>query len=477
MKKAIFGVVLFVVVSVVYLFLSDFSLVKKLIGYNIPQLKEPKTVSENGGELSFLDIPEGFEISVVAKDLDNPRVILFDAKGRMLVSETKAGKVSILDPVKSQGDHGARGGFENKRVLIEGLKSPHGLDFYPSASTSAVSSVPNGSGQVSSTGIIYLYIAETQQVVRYRYDVNAGKLVDIAGEQITKLPDGGQPASPAGGHFTRTIAFGPNFRTSQIIKGLKVVNTQVDTKLYISVGSSCDVCEESTWKRAAILESDPEGSYTAEFAGGLRNSVFFVFHPVTKEIWATEMGRDNLGDNLPPDEINIVKVAGPEHKFGARRYGWPFCYGDKVTDKKFNPDKFERIDIPRNCAETEPPVIEIPAHSAPLGLAFIPPGRSWPKEWEGDLLVALHGSWNRSEPAGYKVVRYDLDKNGKVLSQEPFDFISGWLSTSNQQPVTSNQIYGRPVDLKFNNDGNLYISDDAAGLIYKVEVSPFSGTI
>ncbi len=459
MKKAIFGVVLFITISVVYLFLSDFSLVlrftqdgefiesiKKLVGYNAPEFKEPETVPVDGGELPFLGIPERFEISIIAKGLENPRVILFDSKGRMLVSETKAGRVSILDPVKSQGDHGASGGFENKRVLIDGLKSPHGLDFYKDLKT----------------GTTYLYIAETHQVARYSYNIETGRLTSATGENITKLPAEGQ-------HFTRTIAFGPNFRTSQIIKGLKDINTQVDTKLYISVGSSCDVCEESTWKRAAILESDPEGSYTAEFAGGLRNSVFFTFHPVTKEIWATEMGRDNLGDNLPPDEINVVKVAGQEHKFGARRYGWPFCYGDKIADQKFNPDKFERIDIPRSCAETEPPVIEIPAHSAPLGLAFVPAPSSaqigvggWPKEWEGDLLVAYHGSWNRSEPTGYKVVRYDLDKNGKVLSQEPIAFISGWLSNNKKD------VYGRPVDLKFGPDGALYISDDAAGIIYKI---------
>ena len=196
---------------------------------------------------------------------------------------------------------------------------------------------------------------------------------------------------------------------------------------------------------------------------------------MTKEIWATEMGRDNLGDDLPPDEINIIKVAGPEHKFGARRYGWPFCYGDKVKDKKFNPKKWERIDITDDCSQTEPPVIEIPAHSAPLGLAFVPSnslttsdGRGtsdvkiWPKEWGGDLLVAFHGSWNRSELTGYKVVRYDLDKNGNVISQAPVDFISGWISDNKKE------VYGRPVDLKFDNGGNLYISDDVTGVIYRV---------
>lgn len=448
MKKATLGVILFLLIAILFLFWTDFSLIKKLIGYNVPESSEPKIVVPDGEgkkELSFLNIPEGFEISVAVKDLDNPRVILFDSRGRMLVSETKAGRVSIFD--------NAGGEFSAKRALIEGLRLPHGLDFY----------------EDSKTGTTYLYIAETHQVARYPYDINSGKLVSNTGENIATFPADGR-------HFTRTIAFGANFRQKPILN-LATINP---VKLYISVGSSCDVCEEDSWKRAAILESDAKGSYTAEFAGGLRNSVFFTFHPVTGEIWATDMGRDNLGDNLPPDEVNIVKVAGAEHKYGARRYGWPFCYGDKIKDKTFKPEKWERIDITDDCSQTEPPIIEIQAHSAPLGLAFVPGDLlatsgglrtpdvniRWPKEWEGDLLVAFHGSWNRSEPVGYKIVRYDLDKNGNILSQEPIDFISGWLE--NQKPATNNRIYGRPVDLKFDVKGNLYISDDATGIIYKV---------
>ena len=441
MKRAPFGVVLFTLILGIYLFWSDFSLVKKFFGYNVPAITTPLVVSPDLNDkdgLGFLSVPDGFRISVAVRGLTNPRVILFDSKGRMLVSETKAGRISILKNDDKNDD------FENKTVLIENLKSPHGLDFYKD----------------SKTGITYLYIAETHQVARYPYDINTGKLTNVVGEHITKLPSDG-------GHFTRTIVFGPNFRTGQIVSGISDINTQVGTKLYVSVGSSCDVCEESTWKRAAMLESDPEGSYTAEFAGGLRNSVFFTFHPITKEIWATEMGRDNLGDNLPPDEVNIIKVAGPEHKFGARRYGWPFCYGNKIQDKRFTPDKWERIDITNDCSQTEPPIIEIPAHSAPLGLAFISSISSgqvpkWPQEWQGDLLVVFHGSWNKSEPTGYKVVRYDLDKNGKILSQEPLDFITGWISENKKN------IYGRPVDLKFGPDGVLYISDDSAGMIYRV---------
>ena len=425
-KKIILISVVIVAVNV-GLYFGGADLLKKMIGYDVPSLEEPIVSQTNNSSLSFLKLPDGFKIDIFAKDLTNPRVIEFDPAGRMLISETKAGRVSVLE------DKDKNGSFESKSALIENLKSPHGLAFY------------------KENNLTYLYIAETHQITRYLYDTGIGKLKNNTGQSITSLPDGGT-------HFTRTIAFGPNFRKSQIAG---TVNTQVDTKLYMSVGSSCDVCEETTWKRAAILESDLEGSYTAEFAGGLRNSVFFTFHPETHEIWATEMGRDNLGDNLPPDEINIVKVAGPEHKFGARRYGWPFCYGDKVQDKKFNPDKWERIDVTNDCSQTEPPVIEIPAHSAPLGLAFIPSGLSWPKGWEGDLLVAYHGSWNRSEPTGYKVVRYDLDRNGNVLSQESLDFITGWLGDNGK---TS----GRPVDLKLGPDGSLYISDDAAELIYRI---------
>lgn len=446
MKKILFGFILLAVIALIYSFLTDFGLVKRLAGYNVPAVTGPKIANprldnESDG-LGFLNVPEGFKVSVAAKGLDSPRVILFDPKGKMLVSETKAGRVRVLmdnDPIKSQGDHGASkdGKFEEKYTLIENLRSPHGLAFFDDGKTN------------------YLYIAETQQVARYPYDIETGKLLNAVGENIATLP-------PDGRHFTRTIAFGPNWRDLDLI-GQKILGGFYSKdKLYISVGSSCDVCLETTWKRGAILESDPEGTFTGEFAGGLRNSVFFTLHPETAEIWATDMGRDDLGDDLPPDEINIVKAATKEHEFGARRFGWPFCYGNKVKDGTFKPEKIERIDIPTDCAQTDAPVIEIPAHSAPLGLVFIPSGVGWPKEWENDLLVAYHGSWNRSVPTGYKIVRFKVDKNGKV--SETSDFITGWLSQNNKK------IYGRPVDLKFGPDGALYISDDAAGIIYKVSI-------
>lgn len=427
-KKAI-AISAIVFLALAGLYFAGVYLFKKNIGYNVPPIETPQPTDKDDSSLSFLKLPDGFKIDIFSKDLENPRVIAFDPAGRALVSETKTGKVLMLKDSDNDGK------AEDKVVILENLKQPHGLAFYTDLGKNT-----------------YLYVAETHQVARYSYDTKNSKVLGQKGKNIiTALPSEGR-------HFTRTIAFGPNFRKNQIVG---TINTQVETKLYISVGSSCDVCvETATWKRAAILESDPVGTYTAEFAGGLRNSVFFTFHPKTKEIWATEMGRDNLGDNLPPDEINIVKVAGSEDKFGAKRYGWPFCYGNQVRDIKFNPEKIDRIDIPSDCTKTEPPVIEIPAHSAPLGLAFIPLNGGWPKEWEGDLLVALHGSWNSSVPVGYKIVRYDLDADGKVLSQKPIDFISGWLKNG--------KTYGRPVDLKFGPDGMLYISDDATGNIYMV---------
>ena len=190
------------------------------------------------------------------------------------------------------------------------------------------------------------------------------------------------------------------------------------------------------------MEYNPDGSGDRVFAQGLRNSVGFVFHPSTGEIWATENGRDALGDDLPPDEINIVR--------DGRDYGWPFCYGQRIADTSLN--------NPGSCDATVASLQDLQAHSAPLGLRFIESSH-FPEEWQGDLLVAYHGSWNRSEPTGYKVVRLAVDGN-TIVAEE--DFISGWL-------VANGSSVGRPVDLIFGpQDGALYISDDKAGLIYRV---------
>jgi glucose/arabinose dehydrogenase len=160
------------------------------------------------------------------------------------------------------------------------------------------------------------------------------------------------------------------------------------------------------------------------------------------------MGRDFLGDNLPPDEINILEKG--------KNYGWPNCYGKNIHDTVFDKNTYIR----NPCMEPfeTPSLIDLPAHSAPLGLAFVPSGKGWPKEYEGNLLVAYHGSWNRTVPTGYAIRRFVLDSKNNVVKDE--DFVSGWL--------TEKGVLGRPADLKFASDGTLYVSDDRAGLVYRI---------
>jgi glucose/arabinose dehydrogenase len=245
-----------------------------------------------------------------------------------------------------------------------------------------------------------------------------------AAEKIADLPSGG-------GHSSRTLLFLPP--------------PDAD-KLLISVGSSCNVCAEEDWRRAKVLLLNADGKLQT-FAAGLRNAVFMRLHPETREIWATEMGRDYLGDNLPPDEINKIQAG--------RDYGWPSCYGDNVPDS----DYLSTTADSKACQDKTPAVIDIQAHSAPLGLDFFPL-KGWPEAYRQNLLVAYHGSWNRSVPTGYKVVLFRFDAQGKLRDRR--DFITGWL------PPDKNSSIGRPVDVRIRPHGLIYISDDKAGVIYRM---------
>jgi glucose/arabinose dehydrogenase len=211
------------------------------------------------------------------------------------------------------------------------------------------------------------------------------------------------------------------------------------------VGSSCNVCIEEDRRRAKILVVPAMGGGLKTFASGLRNAVFMTIHPKTKKVWATEMGRDYLGDDLPPDEINIIEPG--------RNYGWPFCYGKNVHDANFDPAGTHSCREP----ETVPAYIDIPAHSAPLGIAFFPE-EGWPPEFRDNFLVALHGSWNRSVPTGYKIVRYRPDGSGGYTSE---DFASGWL----REDGTA---LGRPVDILITPGRKIFVSDDKVGVIYLI---------
>lgn len=341
-----------------------------------------------------LTLPSGFQISVFAKELGGPRVLAFDPKGVLLTSISSKGKVVALP------DRNSDGVADEVVTVVERLDRPHGLAFRCEGERCT------------------LYVAESGQVATYDYDATTFKATNK--QKIIDLP-------AEGGHWTRTLLF-------------------YNDRLFIAIGSSCNVCVEEDDKRAKIFSAHPDGSDLKEYARGLRNSVFLTVHPTTGKIWATEMGRDLLGDNTPPEEINVIEEG--------KNYGWPICYGKNIHDTEFDKNTYIR----NPCQEPfeTPSTIDMQAHSAPLGLAFVP--SSWPEEFRDDLLVGFHGSWNRAEPTGYKIARLKLDANGSFQGQE--DFISGWLTKDGKA-------LGRPVDVVFH-EQDLFISDDKAGIVYRV---------
>ena len=334
-------------------------------------------------------LPPGFRLDTFASGLGSPRFLAVSPSGDIFVSVPSRGQVVALP------DRTGRGRADQVVVYASGLNRPHGLAFFQG----------------------FLYVAETDAVVRFPY--RPGELAGGKPEAVVRdLPSGG-------GHWTRTIAFGP------------------DGKMYLSVGSSCNACEERDPRRAAILQFNPDGTRERIFARGIRNAVGITFQPQTGELWATNNGRDWLGDNLPPETILIVKDGA--------HFGWPYCYGRRVPDPDHGRPDF--------CKTTALPAVEIQAHSAPLGLVFYT-GGMFPREFRGDLFVGLHGSWNRSEPTGYKVIRIPM-QDGKPAA--PQDFATGWLQGSHAQ--------GRPVDVITGKDGALYVSDDRAGVIHRISYS------
>jgi len=341
-----------------------------------------------------LSLPKGFTLGLFAKNLGSPRDLQFSPGGVLLASVPSQNRVVALP------DRNHDGVDDEVIEAVKNSDNPHGIAF--------------SKGK--------LFIAEESSVKRYVWDEK--NLTAAFDKEMFQLPSGGN-------HVTRSIVFGKN------------------GELYVSIGSSCNVCFEKDDRRGTIMISDAEGNSPQVFAKGLRNTVFMGLHPQTGELWGPDMGRDYLGDFTPPDEINIIK--------SNRDYGWPLCWGNKVHDTVFDNNQY----IVDPCARTEVPQYGLTAHGAPLGLTFVQ-SQQMPEDWQNDLLVALHGSWNRTSPVGYKVVHLRLNGND-VVSQE--DFVSGFLNRSNH-------VLGRPVDLEFDAEGSLFISDDKNGMIYKVIASP-----
>ena len=345
-------------------------------------------------DLARLKTPPGFHVSVFAEDVDGARMMIFSPGGVLLVSESGEGKVVALPDPKHTGK------AQRTATVLDGLNEPHGLAFYEGK----------------------LYVAENDRLRHYDWD--EANLRASNPKQLADLPGGG-------GHSTRTLLFHGG-------------------KMYVSAGSSCNVCIEKDSRRAAVMEFNPDGSGQKIFAKGLRNAVGLAVNPKTDTVWATVNGRDMLGDDLPPEVIVDLGKDGGD-------FGWPYCYGDRVPDPNFTKPGDDR------CKNVARPKVQMQAHSAPLGLAFYE-GSEFPAEYRNNLFVAFHGSWNRSVPTGYKVVRVKLDDQGQPVGGAE-DFITGWLAPGETK---RGRWMGRPVGIVFGGDGAMYLSDDAGGVIYRV---------
>lgn len=381
--------------------------------FNVPRTVTPEALEEGSAiqapegageaeEVSFLTLPEGFKAYYFSKEVENARVMEFMPDG-MLVSQTGAGKVSLLT------DRDGNGVAEVKTVLSD-LSSPHGL------ATRCEGSACD------------LYVATHSALLKYRYENG----VASAREELLALS-----SARSDRHKTRTLMFLPYPN---------------ENRLLISVGSSCDVCFDEG-QRGKIIWYDIETGESGDYATGLRNAVFMALHPVSGDVFMTEMGRDNLGDNLPPDEVNVI----PADVSGVPNFGWPACYGKNVFDDVFNAN-IRYIKNPCEEPDALPSWLDLQAHSAPLGLSFIPE-EGWNEDMWFDLLIAYHGSWNRSVPTGYKIVRVHIDEEGNPTKTE--DFITGWLTPSGTK-------LGRPSGVRVLPGGTIYIADDVLGAVYRV---------
>lgn len=223
--------------------------------------------------------------------------------------------------------------------------------------------------------------------------------------------------------------------------GWKYIRFGPDGKLYVPVGAPCNICESEDKKYASILRMNADGSNLEVFANGIRNTVGFAWHPQTKELWFTDNGRDWLGENKPNDELNRAPQAN-------MHFGYPYCHAGDIPDPKYGEA--------RNCSEFTPPIQKLDPHVAALGMHFYT-GNMFPKEYQNQVFIAEHGSWNRISPIGYRITLVRLDGN-KSLGYEVF--ANGWLQKGGK--------IGRPVDILQLPDGSLLVSDDYSDRIYRI---------
>ena len=341
--------------------------------------------------LDTIALPAGFAIDVYAGNVTGARSMTLSPNGTLFVGTRSAGNVYAIP----DRDGDARG--DEVITVASDLNSPNGVAFR------------NGS----------LYVAEISRILRYD---------DIE----TNLESPPEPA-----------VVSENFPDDQL-HGWKFIAFGPDGKLYVPVGAPCNVCNPDDERFATIHRMNPDGTDLEVYARGIRNTVGFDWHPETGDLWFTDNGRDWLGEDIPPDELNRAPEAG-------MHFGFPYCHGSSIPDPEFG--------VGQSCANFTPPEQELGPHVAALGMRFYT-GEQFPEEYHNRIFIAEHGSWNRVEPIGYRVTMVTLE-NGTPASYEVF--AEGWLQ--------GRDAWGRPVDVQVAKDGSLLVSDDKANAVYRITYS------
>jgi glucose/arabinose dehydrogenase len=334
--------------------------------------------------LANVRLPAGFQLSVYTDDVPAARSMALGSQGTLFVG-TRKGNVYAVGGATANGTR-------QVRVIARNLNQPNGVAFRDGA----------------------LYVAEVSRIVRY--DAIESTLDNVPKPKVVRAD------FPKDGHHGwRYIAFGP------------------DGRLYVPIGAPCNVCNQPNY--AVITSMNPDGSDREVFARGVRNTVGFTWHPTTHELWFTDNGRDYLGDDTPPCELNRAARAGLD-------FGFPYCHGRDIKDPEFG-----RLG---DCSKITSPVQLLGAHVAPLAVKFYT-GKAFPERYHNLLFIAEHGSWNRSEKNGYRIATVRLEED-RAVSYEPF--ATGFNR--------GDEVFGRPVDLLLLEDGSFLVSDDQAGAIYRL---------
>ncbi|MET0379869.1 MAG: PQQ-dependent sugar dehydrogenase [Spongiibacteraceae bacterium] len=348
--------------------------------------------------LDRIKLPPDFEITVFAENVKNARSMALGDDGTLFVGTREEGKVYAI----------THDGTKARQVftIASGLKMPNGVAFRRGA----------------------LYVAEVNRVLRY----------DAIEAHLQQQP-GQQPPKP--------VVITEQF-PGETHHGWKFIRFGPDGKLYVPIGAPCNICDRgdpyASITRIDVDKANPQPEIVAR---GIRNTVGFDWQPQTNELWFTENGRDMLGDDMPPEELN--RVTQP-----AQHFGYPYCHGSDISDPEFGS---KQPGGNRDCKEFVAPVVKFQAHAAGLGMRFYS-GTLFPAEYRNQIFIAQHGSWNRSKKVGYKIMLVTIPKSGEPVATV---FAEGWLQDDDKA-------WGRPVDVQVMPDGALLVSDDRAGAIYRI---------